>query len=38
MYEKYYDESFFGQEKIPCHYMDKVTKDTPILLSIKEKK
>ena len=32
MYETYYDiiQSYFGQENIQCHYMDSVTKDTPI--------
>ena len=37
MYETYYDilQPYFRQEKIQCHYMDSVTKDTPMI--IKEK-
>ena len=39
MYETYYDklQPYFGQENIQCHYMDSVTKDTPILIKENEK-
>ena len=38
MYETYYDtlQPYFGQENLHCHYMDSVTKDTPILLKENE--
>ena len=38
MYETYYDklQSCFGQENIQCHYMDSVTKDTPIIIKENE--
>ena len=38
MYETYYDKSQpnFGQENIQCHYMDSVTKDTPIIIKENE--
>ena len=34
MYETYYDilQPYFGHENLQLHYMDSVTKDTPILL------
>ena len=39
MYETYYDklQPYFGQEKLCCHYMDSVTKDTPIRIKENEK-
>ena len=39
-YETYYDklQPYFGQENIQCHYMDSVSKDTPIIMKGKEKK
>ena len=38
MYETYYDilQPYFGQENLQCHYMDSVTKDTPIILKENE--
>ena len=35
MYETYYDKSqpYFGWENLQCHYMDSVTKDTPIIIN-----
>ena len=38
MYETYYDklQPYFGQENIKCHYMDSVTKDTPIIIKENE--
>ena len=39
MYETYYDklQPHFDQKNIQCHYMDSVTKDTPIILKENEK-
>ena len=38
MYETYYDnlQPYFGQENLQIHYMDSVTKDTPIILKQNE--
>ena len=38
MYETYYDklQPYFGRENIQCHYMDSVTKDTPIIIKENE--
>ena len=38
MYETYYDtlQPCFGQENLHCHYMDSVTKDTPIIINENE--
>ena len=38
MYETYYDklQPYFGQENMQCHYMDSVTKDTPIIIKENE--
>ena len=38
MYETYYDKlkPFFAQENLHCHYMDCVTKDTPITIKQNE--
>ena len=38
MYETYYDklQPYFRQENIQCHYMDSVTKDTPITTKANE--
>ena len=38
MYETYYDklQPYFGQESIQLHYMDSVTKDTPIIIKENE--
>ena len=38
MYETYYDklQPYFGEKKIECHYMDSVTKDTPIIIKENE--
>ena len=38
MYETYYDklQPYFGQKNLQCHYMESVSKDTPII--IKENK
>ena len=38
MYETYYDklQLYFGEENLQCHYMDSVTKDTPIILRVNE--
>ena len=35
MYESYYEQllPYFGSDNIQNHYMDSVTKDTPIILS-----
>ena len=38
MYETYYDklQPYFGEENIQLHYMDSVTKDTPIIIKENE--
>ena len=38
MYETYYGilQPYFGQDKLQCHYMDSVTKDTSILIKENE--
>ena len=38
MYETYYDklQPYSGQEDIQCHYMDSVSKDTPIIIKENE--
>ena len=38
MYETYYDilQPYFGEENLQLHYMDSVTKDTPIILKENE--
>ena len=38
MYETYYDklQPYFGEKNIQCHYMDSVTKDTPIIIKENE--
>ena len=38
MHETFYNklQPYFGQENIQCHYMDSVTKDTPVLLKENE--
>ena len=39
MYGTYYDklQPYFGQENLHCHFMDSVTKDTPIIIKENEK-
>ena len=38
IYETYYDklQPYFGQGNIQCHFMDSVTKDTPIIIKENE--
>ena len=38
MYETYYDklQPYFGEKNIQCHYLDSVTKDTPIIIKENE--
>ena len=38
MYETYYDKlrPYFGDKSLHCHYMDSVTKDTPIIIKENE--
>ena len=38
MYETYYHklQPYFGQESLQCHYMDSVTKNTPIIVKENE--
>ena len=38
MYETYYDklQPYFREKNLQCHYMDGVTKDTPIMLKVNE--